>query len=561
MAEVKVPEYGARLEERLKLEGPLATEDIRAWLTEEGLEQKQINMVLGFGAGQGRKMYHKDGDTLVAGVRPGGGQPVAGRHRGADAIPTVEEAMDRPTAQSKFQGLLESIGVDEAQAKQAGNFCFNAFDMENPSEVWQALRECPQVGQPVIKKQVWRLWTRTLRVDLPETLVQEVSTWGRTQASQPAQVGRKFFALDGQVVPTTPDDPEAMSLVDAHRLASLQKGDRPNEQAGGGLVTTLLQQQGETDRERLKLEAQKVRPEGESVTTEVIKQFGELLNSSLNKPPDTSVDARMEGQRREFELRMEAQNQRFLDMVAAQGERSQHMLEMVQQQNTHSLDLVRQAMEGNNNRPSFFEQLEQALSSKILTDFMRPPAAATSLDVYKAMREMDLKGEALSLVKTTVPELIKVGGDMAAATRELAASRGHTIAGDEAQQDDERDQEIEAPGTVSLHINCLRCATPFSYPSGAKYLLCPHCRTPQTADGHLIVPQPPPGEPKLVSGIDKPAPSQAISEDFGEVETLAPETELSPLLFGTYFMDPPPPAPEKTEEPRRVLGPVPAGTG
>ena len=562
MPEVMVPEYAARLEERLKSEGPLAVENIRLWLTEEGLQAGQTNLVLGYGHAKGKRMYHQDGDTLVAGPRPG--SPIIGRppHRAADSIPTVDEAMDRPTGQSKFQGLLESIGVDESQAKMAGNFCFNAFDMENPSEVWQALRECPQIGQPVIKKQVWRLWTRTLRVDLPETLVQEVNTWGRTQASQPAQVGRKFFALDGQVVPTTPDDPEGMSMADAHRLASLQKGDKPkDEQAGGGLVTTLLQQQGETDRERLKLEAQKGRPEGESVTAAVINQFGDLVKTSLNRPPDTSVEARIESQRRESEARAEAQNQRYMDMMQRQDDRHQHMLDMVNQANTHALDLIRLTMEGNNSRPSFLDQLEEALSSEVITRFLKPPAPPTpmitgpngtmDLATYKAIREMDLKSEALAFGKEAVPKLISAGVDMAQATRELAASRGDTI--------EEATDEPAAPGL--MHTNCGHCSQSMTYPAGAQFLVCPFCQAPQTADGRLMAPKGPP------VGLDELAPMKAVSQESPDTveydDALDPPTasqeEPSPLLLGNYFLQPGlAPAPAAPEKPEPEMAAVPA---
>ena len=548
VTEVKVPEYAARLEDRLKLEGPLTIEEISAWLSEEGAEQKQINLVLGYGSARGKKAWHREGETLIPGPRPGGGQPVAGRHRGPDSIPTVDEAMDRPTGQSKFQGLLESIGVDESQAKMAGNFCFNAFDMENPTEIWQALRECPQIGQPVIKKQVWRLWTRTLRVDLPDTLVQEVATWGRSQASQPAQVGRKFFALDGQVVPTTPDDPEGMSMGDAHRLASLQKGDRPrDEQAGGGVVTTLLQQQGETDRERLKLEAQKGRPEGESVTAAVINQFGELVKSSLNKPPDSSIEARIESQRRESEARAEAQNQRYIDMMERQDERHKHMLDMINQANTHALDLIRLTMEGNNDRPSFIQQLEGALSNKVIADFLKPPAPSTpmitgpggamTLETYKAIREMDLKSEALSFAKTTVPDLIKTAVDMTQATRELAASRGHTV--DEDQPDDK---------LVLMQSDCVHCGQSMEYHAGSAILVCPYCRTPQTADGRLMVPQGPPAdleEPTTIEGtVIQKKPEPTLYEETEYPSTV--EGEESPLLLGSYFLQPAVrPAPQK----------------
>lgn len=561
MAEVKVPEYADKLEERLKLEGPLNIDDVRLWMTEEGLEQKQINLVLG--RKQSTVKFHRDGDNLIAGPSPNPvGRPL--KPRGADAIPTVDEAMDRPTGQSKFQGLLESIGVDESQAKMAANFCFNAFDMENPAEVWQALRECPQVGQPVIKKQVWRLWTKTLRVDVPETLVHEINTWGKAVAPAATQGGRKFFVIDGEVVPTTADDPDGMSMSDAVRLVSIQRGKSPKDEIiGSGLVSTLLTQQGETDRKRLELDAgRRSPPEGESVTSAVITQFGELVKASLTKPPDTSFESRIDAQRHEFEARMEAQNQRFMDLMGAQGERHEHMLEMVQTNNNHSLELVRLAMEGNNSRPSFFEQIEQFIASGIIeklkpaptpVSMITGPGGTMTLEVYKAMREMDMKGEALSLAKTTVPELIKVAGDMASATRELAASRG-----------DKFEDSTEEITETLRQTDCVHCGQNFNYPAGGAFLVCPYCRAPQSADGRLMVPQGPPAQLDQQLEVDGTISHKAIDPGTRESADMVPQAapaevdqqfdqdETSPLLLGSYFI-----TPVSGEPPEEPKGPPP----
>ncbi len=574
MAEVKVPEYSARLEERLKLEGPLTIDDIRAWLTEEGLEPGQVNLTTGYGYASGRKMYHKEGDTLVAGPRPGGGQPVAGRHH---AVPELEDAQNQPTLKAQFQGLMESVAIEENQARAASNFCFGTFEMEDPAQIWQALRECLQIGQPGMKKQIWRLWTKHIHIDPPAALVQEVTNWGRNVPLPSAQMGRRVVVIDGEVINTTPDDPEGMTMADAARLVSIQRG--KNDQTGGGMVATLLQQQGETDRKRLEIEAQRGRPEGESVAAAAINQLGEFVKTVANRPPDTSFETRIESQRREFEARMEAQTQRFLDLMTAQtaaataaaaaaADRSQHQMEMIQTNNTHSLELLHLAMDGNNNQPSIMQQIEAVLTSGLIEKLKPAPAAPAmfygadgkgmTLEVYKAIREMDLKSEALAFGKQAIPDVLSTAKDMVQATRELAASRGHTF-------DDVGEQP--ADDVVLMQTTCGHCGQVMSYPAGAAFLVCPFCRAPQTPDGRLMVPQTPPAQP------DEPEPTEAVIQErpdrapYEEAESpMGEEAEMSPLTFGSYFLEPPegpvgvvstppPPAPEEPDlEPVPTVG-------
>ena len=566
-------------------------EDVTAWLNQEDFPSTKIGPVLAWGAKKGARRWHREEDTLIAGPRPATPAAAALSGRVPGEVPDLEDAQNQPTLKNQFRALMQSVGIEQNHARSAANFCFGSFEMEDPAQIWQALRECLQIGQSGMKKQIWRLWTKHIHVDPPEALTQEIVNWGRVTPPPSAPGGRRFFAIDGQVVPTTPDDPEGMSMADAHRLASLQKGDRPrDEQTGGGLVTTLLQQQGETDRKRLELDGQRNRPEGDSVTAAVINQFGEVLKTSLNKPPDTSFETRIDAQRREFEGRMESQNQRFMDLMEAQGERHQHMLELVQTNNTHSLELVRLAMDGNNNRPSFFEQLEQALSNKVLADFLKPPAAplqmitgpngTMTLDVYKAIQEMNFKSEALTVAKTSLPELFKVGSDIAAATKELARTRGETVERDSPQS--AQADETQTHSGYNQHTDCGHCGQSMTYPTGAEFLICPHCRAPQTADGHLMVPQGAPAEPDQDFDAPELGPEPVYSEavdlkvqeeaemvpqappaEFGQV--FEEEPEMSPLLFGSYFLEPaggptpdPPGRTQDLEEPTPELAPVPA---
>ena len=440
MVQSQVMQYVGRLEEKLTAEGSMKVDAVKQWLVEEGLPPQRTGFVMGQGAKQGAHKWYREGDTMFPGPRPGTPPRTPPVHfrstHGAADIPTVDEAMDQPTAQSRFQALMQSIGVDESQAKMAANFCFNAFDMDKPGEVWQALRECPQVGQPVIKKQLWRLWTRNLEVEIPDTLVQQVNTWGQPQAAQASHAARKFFAIDGKVVPTTPEDPEGMSMTDAVRLASYQRTDNPKEeQTSGGVIATMIQQQGETERKRMEIEAQKSqRPEreGDSVAAAAIHEQGELVRSILNKPPDTSLEGRMDSQRREFDAKMEARDQRFLDFMERTQENNKSMLEMVQTENRHTMELLRLTMEGNNSRPSIITEIEEVLASGLIEKLRPQPAASPmiagpdgkgmmTLDVYKAINEMEFKREAITLAKETLPKVIEMGFDAAEATRRLAA--------------------------------------------------------------------------------------------------------------------------------------------
>lgn len=571
MADKPVTEAAARVVERLKTEGSMLADDVRLWLSEEGMEPRLVNMVLGQGEKRGSNRWHREGEMLIAGPRPGSKPgPIP---RQPDHIPTLEEALDRPTLQGKFQGLLESLNVQESQAQAAATFCFGAFDMENPAEVWQALRECHQIGQPVIKKQIWRLWSKTLRIDPPEALVQEVKSWGSPPPPPPTQGGRKFFVMDGEIVPTTPDDPEGLTMADAARLVSIQRG-KNSQEGEGHVVTTLLQQQGETDRKRMEIDAQKTgQPQGESAVVALINQQGEVIRSVLNKPADTSFEVRLDTQRREFEARMETQNQRFMDLMTAQGERHQHMLETVQLNNTHSMEMVKLAMEGNNNRPSFFDQLEEALSSKALEKFLQPPPAAPSmitgpsgtmtLDVYKAIHEMQFKSEGLSLAKQALPELFKMGGDIAEATRQLAASRGHTV------EDESPKEPAERPrGPTYIHTTCVVCGQSMTYPASGEFLVCPYCRAPQTTDGRLMVPLERPEEPD--QDFDETISAEASGQVPQEVPDAVPHagqpsepstTQESPFLLGSYVLVAAArPAPEEPEEPKPELAPATASS-
>ena len=556
MADSVVTEYGKKLEARLKIESPQTVDDVKLWLAEEGVEPQNFGLILAFGAKNGaRKWYQQDG-SLYAGRRPGA--TVEPTPRRTKTVPDLEDAQNQPTLKDQFRGLMESVGIEENQARAASNFCFGSFEMEDPAQIWQALRECLQIGQPGMKKQIWRLWTKTIRVDPPEALVQEI--WGRA-GLPPTQV-RRYVAIDGEVIPTIADDSEGLPMADAARLASIQRGNnQKGEQTGGGLVTTLLQQQGETDRKRLDLEAVKARPEGESLAAAAINQLGDLVKASLTKAPDTSFETRIEAQRREFESRMESQNQRFLDLMDRQGERQQHMLEMVQTQNTHALDMIKQSMDGSNNQPSLLRQLEEFASSSIFEKLTKPAPAPVSmiagpdgkgmmtLEVYKAMNEMEFKAQSLTLAKDNFPRLLNVLGDMNTATKQLAASRGHTL-------EDATVTEAPPPGEPTLmHTTCVHCRQSLSYPTGATFLVCPYCQVPQTAHGQRLVPQEGEVEVENIGATDLIGePSKAMLEPPAEgsdqlMVRPATPTEVSLLGLEAYSLVPastPPPAQPET---------------
>lgn len=472
LTESEVIEYTKKLKAKLREEGDLPEDMVRGWLEDEGLSAGQINLVFGQGSRRGKYDYYKEDGWIYPGPRPGVDIPTLPTPTPSPVtsnnVPASIEAMEDPKDQ--FAQLAIEIGIPEAKAKQAAHFCFNSFDMIDPKEAWKA------IGRTQIPRQqrnnIWTTWMSFNHIEVPE----DHNLFPRSPETQSPPVqdssvnAPSFLAIDGEIERVENNDPAGVSHGQALLQAKLQvERGRPMESAAPpatGMLEELIRQQGATDRKRMELEASKAEP--------VVQQN----NGGFDIQGFMALQQAMFERQREVD--MTASDRRAQDAERAH----ERMLELITTQHAQHLDILQQQPD----QPSFLEQAEEVLTSKLFDKILNPPVAVApgvtvklpgdggeiSLDAYERLQNINNRNTALVTAREALPELIEVG-------REILAERKEEKARERAEVG-KRPPELQPE---YFEGKCVECGlvVVFQTPNGFQ---CPTCETYQTRDGQIV---------------------------------------------------------------------------
>lgn len=530
-----VSEYSAQLANRLDeaAEEGLAIPEIRAWMTEEGVQPNEINLVIGGGQRRYNTKWHRKDDRLFTGVHPDKvGQNQGKGDQTPNEIPSLSEgagAMSSP--EEHFKTIAESLGVQTKAAQIAANYCFTNYSMEDPTEAWTALQECNDITI-MSRKKLWKTWMSFNQVDPPEELERQVKRWdvkpdkgGAEQSTGTAAItvaaaGKKFLAIDGEVVITEEDDPLGVSMSEALHMARLQLERIKSREP----VPTQGANNGETN-----------------VMVEALKQIGETARS--NGQGDGNAAALLESNRREMETKLdstanvfrmmqETSDTRHAAMLEQMQKSSEHQMDMMVQQNAHNMEMLKMALDSANQDPppSLLDQVGEFMANESIKKFMTPAAPAgpgitirmgdndVPLAAYEKIMEINTKQEMVKTAREFLPDFIS-------AINEVATSRKAELT----------EGGAGASETVpTYHAQCVKCQEWVKY-FNADGFRCPQCFTLQQSDGQVIDETPGP-----IQHVWEEHGAQGESSEFslGE-EAPVPERRefLDPLHVGEFPLD------------------------
>lgn len=490
-----VSEYSAQLEVKLEEAGEtgMSVPDIRTWLTEEEIGPREINLIIGSGQRMYNVKWHRNGETLITGIDPDkdeSRQVSKGRESNKD-IPDLSKdsggSMSSP--EDHFKAIAESLGISGKFAQIAANYCFANYQMEEPDQAWTAVQECNDIGL-MSRKKLWKTWMSFNQVEPPAELERTVQRWdtktdrtkttatnANVDAGLPA--GKKFLAIDGEVIITSDDDPLGVSMSEALHIARLQldrlRAKEPTSDASGQT----------------------------SVMVEALKQVGQMAMNQQNQGDNGATAALLESNRREmdtklesssttFRLVQEASDSRHAMMMEQMQRNSEHTMEMMLKNSEHHMDILKMAMEAGNHEqpPNLIDQIGQLLADETIKKFFSPAPAGPGISIrmdggdvplaaYKEIMQIHSQQEMVKTAKEFLPDFIS-------AIHEVVASR--------------KDQKELPKGGGSeqetFHSECVTCHLMVKYfnPAGFR---CPTCLTMQRSDGTVI--EEPAGEQQVTA--------------------------------------------------------------
>jgi len=440
-----ITDSARNLRQRLEDYERITIEDVRTWLTEEGLTPGNINMVLGYGQVKTRKWWHKEDDELVVGAAS------AALQAETDDLPTEDPlAMDNP--QDAFEIIARKLGVPKKPAQTAAFYCFNNFDMTDAAKAWEAIRST-QIPQS-LKKQVYSTWINHNSIEPPEELLAEINKTSSPHRNGNSPVGRPatryVVTASGEIRRTDADDDGGLPLSAAvYNSDNKLKAEQGNGRKDDAILAAAL-----TSMSSIITAAMAPRDGG---TKEMLEWIKILQEESR---------AQRDAQREETKL-----------MIQAQQEQAKLSLEMLALRQNAAMDKVTQALEAMNSNP--FDAIRNLFPNgdEILTRLFSPPSHNTiklgegevSFDTWLQIKEQERKDGMFAVVRQAIPQFIEMGTDLAAATRRLTAS-----------------PEVMAPEPSPVPqgyrvTNCAGCQASLAYNPEDPTFACPECGARQSA--------------------------------------------------------------------------------
>ena len=453
-------EQAEGLREVLQERRQIPIEEARQWLTEHGDDNP--NGTIGAPIGWG--WWHKgdDGTTLVLGKGPRKARKT--RDEGGEpAAPVDLTSLEDPADQ--MEEIAKQLAIPPKTARAMATYVTKSFDFDSPEQVWNALKEVSEIG-PSQRKRLWRTWTSWRGVEPPEELVQRVEDENVQEAKgtargDGAQPTRRFVAVNGEVVPTEPDDPGGMAFSQALQQAQLQIQGRT--QGDGGLPAALVTEMGANTRHTLDL---MTRDRGSEAEAQLTREL---------------MDSRIENVRTEFagtlELMRQSQETQARELSGAIGGLAESL--KTQAPPKTWVDQMFEQVPGLKDRfQRLFEPPAPATDSGVRINL---PEAKDSegnpvgvdLDSYERLENLRLKRDALSFARQQMPGFFRTAQRMTKSWDRMV-EQGQLGAGGKAED--------------TAQTDCPECGLTLTYKKGAEAFQCPTCKAIQTPDGRVVTP-------------------------------------------------------------------------
>lgn len=522
-------------------------DEARKWVLDNaspelGMDDRKANMILSFGYNKAKKqnIWHKEGDYLVWGPRG------ESNGNGADitrAIPPLQASVvpvsayaqenghgsppnsalpastglvnnvdisvfDDPQEQFAITGKM--VGIQRVAAEKAAYYVAHVADLFDPTAVWKALSECAYLI-PSARTLWFNTWVKHIEKTVPDNILDDVTR----NMPGPGEIGptgrtvnkgaKLWTVLNGQPVPTTPDDPTGVSFREAIQWADVdtQRRERrqpaPIPQSGepglSGVLSTMISEQGATERKRMEV-SQVTQPKdtGPSSLDTMLKFQQSMLESQTN-----TTNARLDSNTQLFTARMEAMQQRSDALIEKVMENSRalaekqeaenrHQREMAQQQHEYAMEKLttlyeRSQQTGPTNPFAMLDEWFPGLGKTMIDKMIN--GDKTDLETYKARDEIERKRQLVDLGAQYLPQVIQLGRDMVEATNRVAAASQ--------QQAPQQRQTSPQPSPVlppsKYNKSCTKCGILLTVDIDSEAFICPSCHTPQTPSGDIIIPE------------------------------------------------------------------------
>lgn len=537
-----VAERAEQLREWIHGVGSVPMAEVTAWFEKEKVPGQYRGLILGYGTGK-KRWWKKQGDSLVpdSGSSTGAGPapPSAG------LLPSPFVAVDPSTLESprdQLEAVAVQLGIAPRPAAAMANYLSQSYDLANPESLWSGLMEVPEVN-PSLRKRFWRTWVSFLGIPVPPALATAVekqtqaAVAGYSPNSNGAKPARRFIAVNGEVLPTEPDDDGGgLSFAQALQAAQLQMSGRLQPDDSKDVIIAVLHEMSEDrraqqdhalERERMAMERAEsgVRP---SDGTDGMQRQVDLMMKL--------IDASSSAARDQFSA--------ALDLIRLQNEHQTARL-------TDMLDRLGGQLAGRTKNP--FAELDEVLpgvGQRLLNSILDPAKpvgvtlrlpgivgengqpAAVDLDTYERIRNMERRDLAMKELAGAAPKLLAIGERLARAI-ERSSNEGSVTDGSDATGVD------SGLGPQVHRTSCVTCGIELLHSGRAKALLCPGCKTVQTVDGTVLsLAEPgqggdgPPAAGVMQEGAipnEVEPPAEPPVEDIFQQDDDEREVEVSPL--------------------------------
>jgi len=322
-----------------------------------------------------------------------------------------------------------------------------------------------------------------------------------------------YRLVNGQVIPTSDNDPQGMSLGAIYQLSEASQGKREPSEAPS-LVATLLKEQAETERRRMEIDAERQQGRSDPMTIVLEAQHREAaanataLTAQMQSIVQSqsamfdSIQKQTAAQMEAMATRMEHQSELAMRDREMQDQRHQMTLEMMKSSHENTLNLLTMQMEKGSADPmESINRVMPGIWEKFVTSVMSPPQPGPVISLgegngslpiseYLKLQEQSTKREMVNGLLQMAPSLLAVGAE-AAKNVESFAGGGSSPSRPAARQPAPARQQ-QAPQPPQLPQNqklCVSCSQELVVPAGYDTFTCPTCGTIQTLSG-MIVPAP-----------------------------------------------------------------------
>ena len=377
--------------------------------------------------------------------------------------PSAPNIDEMETPEDVFYAIGRHLGMTEKKARTVAFYIANNYDMDDASQVWDGLKECPEL-QPTERKRWWRTWVNRQNLHVPLEVAEKAAQEAPSQSvATPAPQRPRGWVVDeetGDMRPAESGEEEAtLSYTEARQWARDIRGKRHLEQRGKGKSYI-------------------------AVGTKVVPVEGDdgMPFYQALQEADRQWDQELQARREEME-RSQSQNQNFgvgdvSGLVTAiagafrdrgDGGTSQQLIdsrmrevetrftsamELERERHNHTTHQITEALKGiveGQDRKTPLEQITDMARAMEAIDALR---SGEPLDDATAWRQD--RRAMLRMARENFPDFIDAAREVAQATRAQAQSLG------------------DARRILGI---CPGCETAVRFSEDSRSVRCPHCGT------------------------------------------------------------------------------------